>query len=65
MALAIPRLRHRVEPGRPRPRWVDVESLDLTRHLVERDLGGTRQVSDVQTFLQQRVREAFERSRSQ
>src|SRR6478735_3325853 len=41
MVTAIPRLRQRVQPARPRPRWVDVESVDLERHFVERDHGGT------------------------
>src|SRR6478735_1553187 len=65
MVTAIPRLRQRVQPARPRPRWVDVESVDVERHFVERDHGGTGSMSDVQAFAQQWVREPFDRSHPQ
>src|SRR5262245_60293657 len=65
MVTAIPRLRQRVESAKPRPRWVDVDAVDLERHFVERDHAGTGSMSDVQAFAQQWVREPFDRSHPQ
>jgi WS/DGAT/MGAT family acyltransferase len=64
MVSAIPRLRQRVEPGKPRPRWVDAE-VDLERHYVERDHGGRGQISDVHRFAEQWVRQPFDRAHPQ
>jgi WS/DGAT/MGAT family acyltransferase len=62
MVGAIPRLRQRVEPGRPRPRWVDVDRVDATRHFVERDLGGSGRVEQIHAFASEWVRQPFDRS---
>jgi WS/DGAT/MGAT family acyltransferase len=65
MVNAIPRLRQRVEAGRPRPRWVDVERVDLARHFVERDLGGSGRIEQVHTFASEWVRQPFDRAHPQ
>ena len=65
MVSAIPRLRQRVEPCQPRPRWVDVDSVDLDRHYIERDHHGRGDISDVHEFAEQWVREPFDRAQPQ
>jgi len=63
MATAIPRLHQRVEPGRPRPRWVDVADLDLDLHYSTHQLGGLATMDDALAFAQTWVREPFDRGR--
>jgi WS/DGAT/MGAT family acyltransferase len=65
MVAAIPRLRQRVEPGRPRPRWVDVDRVDLARHFLERDLGGSGRIDQVHEFASEWVRQPFDRAHPQ
>jgi diacylglycerol O-acyltransferase len=65
MVTAIPRLRQRVVPGRPRPSWVDIDDLDLARHVIERRLDGDAGVHDVHRFAEQWVGEGFDRTQPQ
>src|SRR5215213_11722526 len=65
MVAAIPRLRQRVVPGRPRPSWVDVDDLDLTRHFVEHQLGGGADVTAVHRFAEEWVGQGFDRKQPQ
>jgi diacylglycerol O-acyltransferase / wax synthase len=65
MVAAIPRLRQRVVPGRPRPSWVDVDDLDLTRHFLERRLEGKADVTAVHRFAEEWVCEGFDRKQPQ
>lgn len=61
MVEAIPRLRQRVVPDRPRPRWDDVD-VDLTKHYVRTDLGGVATIADVNGFAQDWLRQPFDRA---
>ncbi len=63
MMTAIPRLHQRVEPGRPRPRWVDVPDLRLDDHFSTHTLGGSATMADALAFAEGWVREPFERDR--
>ena len=63
MVASIPRLRQRVEPGRPRPSWVDLDDLDLDDHYATHQFAGAATFDDALVFAQDWVREPFDRSR--
>src|SRR5687768_4726951 len=65
MVSAIPRLRQRVVPGRPRPSWIDVDDLDLERHFVEHGLGGSASSGDVHRFAERWLADGFDRTQPQ
>ena len=52
MVASIPRLRQRVEPGRPRPSWVDVDDLDLDDHYATHQFAGAATFDDALVFAQ-------------
>lgn len=62
MVAAIPRLRQRVEEGRPRPRWVETD-VDLDEHYVETALPHGSTFDDALEFAERWVREPFDRNR--
>jgi diacylglycerol O-acyltransferase len=61
MVDSLPRFRQRVEAGRPRPRWVDVD-VDLSQHFVEHDLGGSGHTADVHRFAERWAADGFDRT---
>lgn len=63
MMTAIPRLHQRVEPGRPRPRWVEVPDIDVDDHFSTHSLGSLATMDDALAFAQTWVREPFDRTR--
>ena len=63
MVAAIPRLHQRVEAGRPRPRWVEVDDLDIDRHYSTHAYSGHATPDDALVFAQDWVREPFDRTR--
>jgi WS/DGAT/MGAT family acyltransferase len=63
MVTAIPRLRQRVEPGRPRPQWAEVDDLAVGHHFHEHDLSGRGTFGDVQRLAERLLREPFDRTR--
>ena len=65
MVAAIPRLRQRVQPGRPRPSWdpLDAGELDLAHHYVAQSMAPGSDFSAVLDFAQTWVREPFDRTR--
>lgn len=65
MVSAIPRLRQRVVPGRPRPSWVDVDDLELERHFVEHELDGSATSGDVHRFAERWLADGFDRTQPQ
>jgi diacylglycerol O-acyltransferase / wax synthase len=65
MSDAIPRLRQRVEPGRPRPRWVEMTDFDATDHFREHALGGAGSLTGVHRIAERMVRQPFDRTRPQ
>lgn len=65
-AVAIPRLRQRIEPAHSplgRPRWVTDEDFDLDRHLRWVDLGGDATLDDVYAVAATLERVPFDRLR--
>lgn len=63
MMRSIDRLHQRVEPARPRPRWVDVPDIDVDDHFSTHALGGTATMGDALAFAETWVREPFDRTR--
>jgi diacylglycerol O-acyltransferase / wax synthase len=63
MVAELPRLRQRVVDGRPRPRWVEPDQVDIADHYRYDDLGGDADCNTVLARAQQWVREPFDRSR--
>lgn len=63
MMAAIPRLSQRVEPARPRPNWVEVDDLDLARHVSTHRLPDGSGARDVLDFAEGWANEPFDRSR--
>lgn len=61
MVAAIPRLRQRVEDGRPRPTWVDTD-VELDRHYVVRHLAENSTFDDALAEAQRWVGEPFDRN---
>jgi WS/DGAT/MGAT family acyltransferase len=63
MVAELPRLRQRVEPGRPRPRWVAAERFDIADHYCYFDLGGAADRGDVLAIAEEWVGQEFDRDR--
>ena len=63
MMTSIKRLHQRVEPARPRPRWVDVPGISIDDHFSTHSLGGTATMADALAFAETWVREPFERTK--
>jgi diacylglycerol O-acyltransferase len=63
MMLSIDRLHQRVEPARPRPRWVEVDDIDVDDHFTTHHLGGDASMNDALAFAQMWVRQPFDRTR--
>ena len=63
MVAAIPRLRQRVAPGKPRPLWDPIDDLDLDDHYVTEALPSDSTLDDVLDYAQAWVREPFDRDR--
>jgi WS/DGAT/MGAT family acyltransferase len=63
MMTSIERLHQRVEPGRPRPRWVDVPDISIDDHFSSHSLGGTASMADALAFAELWVREPFDRTK--
>jgi WS/DGAT/MGAT family acyltransferase len=63
MMLSIDRLHQRVEPGRPSPRWVEVDDLDVDDHFSTHHLGGEASMAEALAFAETWVRQPFDRAR--
>lgn len=63
MIQAIPRLRQRVVEDRPRPRWVDIDDLDLSHHFVSERLPAVTNLRDALAYAENWVAEPFDRDR--
>lgn len=63
MMLSIDRLHQRVEPARPRPRWVEVDDIDIDDHFSTHHLGGDASMAEALAFAETWVRQPFDRTR--
>jgi diacylglycerol O-acyltransferase / wax synthase len=63
MVSELPRLRQRVVEGRPHPRWVTVDDLDIAAHYEYHVLDGEASRDDVMARAQEWVNQPFDRNR--
>jgi diacylglycerol O-acyltransferase len=63
MVQAIPRLRQTVVPTRTRPRWSDIDHVDVAQHFTTQDLGRSADLTDVLKITSEWVNQRFDKSR--
>jgi WS/DGAT/MGAT family acyltransferase len=63
MVAELPRLRQRVEPGRPRPRWTSADRFDVADHYCYYDLGGDADLPDLLAIAEEWIATEFDRRR--